>query len=216
MTTYFENKEHYLNFRQAWADAVNSEKAKPTFQTCGAWIVNDEHPHGHYVEDGGRMKVRGWITGSHVILYNILRGKHPASGFMHTTNKTKLINSSFMNLGFQQAAWHLNWTKTYAEKCFMPKEEQQSWIQRMLKFNHKSPDDYVQDQINSSRHLVEKFLEPFGGTVTVEMFHSIPKVEYEDLWYDYGIGKKIYDSGIKFKNLTEMMEYADKLKAEAA
>ena len=60
--TQFINKEHYLAFRKAWSNAVNSEKAKKKLVDAESW-------EGHAI----RVTEDGWIDGAHHILYNILR-----------------------------------------------------------------------------------------------------------------------------------------------
>jgi len=69
----FVTKEHYLHFRQAWKDYINSGKAKPTF-----------------VEDAyrGRIKYSN-LTGAQHLLFNILTEKDVSVTFKPSTNESK-------------------------------------------------------------------------------------------------------------------------------
>ena len=71
-TRYFKDKQHYMNFRQAWSEAVNSENSKPT-----------KDPEYGY-------KSPGWLTAAHMLLYALLRGQDIRKTFTPLTNENKL------------------------------------------------------------------------------------------------------------------------------
>jgi hypothetical protein len=60
-TRFFESKEHYLNFRQAWKDFHNNEEHIER----GEWTT----PHGNVKEYKTPL-----LSSSHYMLYNLLRG----------------------------------------------------------------------------------------------------------------------------------------------
>jgi hypothetical protein len=68
---YFENKEHYLAMRRAFAEAYNN-------------------PDIH-------------LQASHFMLYNVLRGKEPTSGFTERTNLRKIYHQGWVNFGSYNA-----------------------------------------------------------------------------------------------------------------
>ena len=71
-TRYFDTKEQYLSFRQAWRTAAN-----------------DKSVH---------------LTAEHFMLYNIIRGKDPQSGFSPFQRMSKIIGMGRINLGVVMAA----------------------------------------------------------------------------------------------------------------
>ena len=67
-TRFFESKEHYLNFRQAWKDFHNNEKHIER----GEWTT----PHGNVKEYKTPL-----LSSSHYMLYNLLRGYNVKYGY---------------------------------------------------------------------------------------------------------------------------------------
>lgn len=67
-TRFFESKEHYLNFRQAWKDFHNNRDHMRTFE----WTDDSGKKHE------GEVPV---LTSSHYLLYNMLRGYNIKYGF---------------------------------------------------------------------------------------------------------------------------------------
>jgi len=70
ITRYFETKDQYLNFQQAWKNAINS---------------------GVH------------LTSAHFILYNLIRGKDPQTGFTPFQRMSKITGMGIINLGVYQA-----------------------------------------------------------------------------------------------------------------
>ncbi len=93
--TFFNDKEHYLQFKAAWKKAVNSPKTKSKLETTEAY-------------SGGTCVVRrkGWITATHHLIYNLLRGYDASRGFTPVTNKNKLTNDAYINHGLYEAYWY--------------------------------------------------------------------------------------------------------------
>lgn len=146
MTTYFETKEHYQAFRNAWARAVNDDRAKKQ-------II--EVPHTDWRTGSKTIikeKSNGWIGARHHILFNILRGKQPDTGFTPTTNSNKLRNGAYFNYGY----WAANYSLRNIIEC--------------AKKIKSAPEDYFyQRRVDS----VTAFLKPFDGTVTIEMLQNV-------------------------------------------
>jgi hypothetical protein len=53
------------------------------------------------------------VTGSDIILYNMVRGFHTKRGFSTITNPVKLANGSDPHLGFHQCAYILRYQMSY-------------------------------------------------------------------------------------------------------
>ena len=81
-TRYFNDKEHYLNFLQAWKKAAQRSS--------------------HKGEDWGYLAdVR--LTGAHMVMYALLRERDVRSAFTPITKKTKLSNGAYVNHGMYWA-----------------------------------------------------------------------------------------------------------------
>ena len=159
--TFFKHKEHYLAFRAAWAKAVNSEKAKSRTVPCDEW--NEDTCD--FTKGTGRARVKGWVTGAHVMLYNILRGKAHDVGFTPITNTNKLQNGSHINEGLYQARNMLSRQIRHANRA-LKSDNPLTKVKQM--FGKKTL--WVDDTPN--QNLVD-FLEVFDGTVTPEMVAAI-------------------------------------------
>ena len=165
MKTHFENKEHYLNFRKAWAAAVTSPLAKPTYktQTFKHWktgslttVVSKEH---------------GWITLTHHMLYNILRNKPITMGFTAVTNKNKLAAGMDPNYSARLAHGLVgDWIR---RARFLDNDEHsQPWgeFKNMGLMNDHKRELYTRQ--------LEQFFKVFDGTVTTEMLANIELPEF--------------------------------------
>lgn len=157
-TTFFTDKEHYLNFRKAWASAVNSPRAKSHLEPCHEWL------NSRLSEGTGRQRVQGWITREHAILYNLLRELSIDNGFTQVTNKKRLDNSGLRNHGLYFGTYRLQFICQNAEQLI----------------NRPFDSDWAKSSVNG-------FLEPFGETVTKEMLKKlvnyIPQIPYKTKGY---------------------------------
>lgn len=77
-TRYFNDKEHYLNFLQAWKKAAQRSASK-----------GDD---------------RGCLTGAHMVMYALLRGRDIRTAFTPITKRSKLENGFYINHGMYWAA----------------------------------------------------------------------------------------------------------------
>ena len=157
MTTYFENKEHYINFRKAWAAAVNSPRAKKTF-------IEEKNYQGGYM----RVRRLGWLKAEHYMLFNLLRNRPAETGFTPVTNKRKLLNGSSFNYAVENTAFVL---RTMVK-------EANSAISKG-------------DMFGSTK--LQEFLEPFDGTVTIQMLASITVPKIETLSPSWAKGRAVYN-----------------------
>jgi len=86
------------------------------------------------------------LSASHYLLYNVLRGKHPLSGFSPITRPTKLAMPQHPHEAFRHAVHIIN---AYASRTSTP--DKTIW----------RGDTYAE--------IIDRFLLPFGGNVTYEM-----------------------------------------------
>ncbi|KKL78968.1 hypothetical protein LCGC14_2019510 [marine sediment metagenome] len=76
-TRYFNDKQHYLNFLQAWKKAAQRSASKGEDWGC--------------------------LTGAHMVMYALLRGKDIRSAFTPTMKESKLRNGAYINHGMYWA-----------------------------------------------------------------------------------------------------------------
>jgi len=89
-TRYFTDKQHYLNFLDAWKKAAQRSASK-----------GDD---------------RGCLTGAHMMMHALLRGKDVRSAFKPITRKSKLENGAIINHGMYWACCDLVWQKHSPDK----------------------------------------------------------------------------------------------------
>lgn len=187
MTTYFNSKQQYLKFREAWAYAVNSDRRFSTLEKCDEQIREAGHcgyrKFGAVSEQTGKRLIPGWITPSHHVLYNILRNKPFDVGFSPVTNHTRLKNGMYINNGLFSAVFNL--------KCVIEAAKNyHSNIKKAENLRKEKP-NIIACSYQSSIARVNKFLEPFDGTVTVDMLASVEIPDIKPLESMYSKGRRI-------------------------
>lgn len=149
MKHLFENKAQYLNFRKAWAEAVNSPKAKSRLEKCDEWLSN-EGQYGRYSEGTGVHRVSGWINAEHHILYNLLRNKDFDRGFTEPKKEGKIPK-------LPDAVRILN----FYIKCA------RTVVDTGIGKLHKKP----------AQNKLDKFLDPFGDLMKPIVIQAMAKLE---------------------------------------
>ena len=76
-TRYFNDKQHYLNFLQAWKKAAQRSTSKGNDRRC--------------------------LTGAHMVMYAFLRGKDVRTAFTPIIKKSRLSNGAYVNHGMYWA-----------------------------------------------------------------------------------------------------------------
>jgi hypothetical protein len=109
---FFENKEHYLQFRQAWKDYINAGEAKPIEQVY------------FY---SGEVFLASQLTCKHHLIYNLLRGKDTNEMFK-LTNK---VHGQQPWFPFYDARSEIALTLRLAEKSDVSVEWQERYRKRL-------------------------------------------------------------------------------------
>lgn len=192
-TKHFETKEQYLNFRAAWASAVNDERVKKKLVTK-VWSHNG-------TKEEYKERVPGWISAAHHMLYNILRNKPFDNGFTPVTKPSKLLNGHSPNYGLYMAANHLK-----------------SVIRDAKKVTGEIDISYLGNSAARQEGALKRtlrFLEPFNKTVSIELLASFEPPKVELIYPTFGKGIKIVDkivSGnmrtLTYSDLQELYEAA--------
>lgn len=161
MTTknnFFETKEQYLAFRKAWSNAVNDPRAKSTLKEVMGYSYSYAGGRFSATEIPTQVKVPGWLTGAHHILYNIVRGREFDNGFTFVRKQSRLINGHYINDGIYSAYHYLKLKINHAKRI----------LDDRFEMAH-NPEERKAQLIK----YVEEFLEPFAGTITMEQLASI-------------------------------------------
>lgn len=189
MTTYFETKEQYLAFRKAWARAVNNDRRFSTLEPCDEWIKeaghNGRRGFGAVSEGTGKVRVPGWITATHHVLYNILRNRPIETGFTPVSKTSRLQNGAYINHGLYFAVDTLINHITYAK-------QHKTLVKQAEEAKKKYPNSYAVSEGKIKR--LEKFLEPFDGTVSIELLASIEVPKVDPLESNYAGGIKLAEA----------------------
>jgi hypothetical protein len=153
---FFTSKQNYMTFRKAFAEAQISprnKKGKPG-------------PHGE--------KSPGWISSSHFILLNIIRGLPWYRGFSPKTSKNYIENFGNADQGILDAWHHLANVVQCAKKLLDPTRIK---IPSYYDNKQKDKEKFIARTLANSQAFVNDFLEPFSGTLTLAdlVKISIPK-----------------------------------------
>ena len=135
----FTSKEHYLAFRQAWKDYINSGQAKPSRVDAG---------YG-----GGYQKISN-LTSAHHLLFCLLTEKDIAITFKPSSNESK---QGFDNADFWLSRMYNDTGRVIkydAGEANIP-----SWM-TIQKYETITEE---------KRSNIKKFFEPFGSTITLNM-----------------------------------------------
>ncbi len=162
----FKTKEQYLTFRAAWASAVNDVKSQSFLKPADEYISAT----GNISKGTGVHRNKGWLTGAHHILYNILRGRSYDKGFTPITNANKLKHGMHINEGLYNAMYYL----------------ENVWTSATQIVNGNTLSDWRANELT-------KFIEPFGNTVTIEMLADLDLPEVKALYSTFGKSKKVAD-----------------------
>jgi len=130
----------------------------------------------------------GWVQAEHFILYNLLRGRPAYRGFSLKTKYNCLVNGATINHGYARAGKQLGHMIRCAKKIVDPENQ--------------LPDYAVRS--------VQRFLEPFNKTITIEMLAALKFIAPTYWCADYTIGKEIATrirSGEKIKTFEDVAEF---------
>lgn len=128
------------------------------FRKAFANAVNNERAKSHLEPgyDNTKYRVKGWIQAEHFVLLNLLRDKPIQSGFTIIKTPRRLMNGNEPHCGFR---FNVDYLK---DMCCKHKEGSWYWEKQ------------------------QKFLEPFQGTIDLEMLYKlhdhIPEVKDLYMW----------------------------------
>jgi hypothetical protein len=163
MKHFFETKEQYLLFRKIWARAVKSPRAKSYILPSDEWITTSNY-RGYVSHNTGTIRRKGWITPSHMILYNIIRNKPIDTGFTDVTNPYKIANS-----------------EVFYDNAFSVALEQLIIYQNYTKVHLEDPKKYSEGYRKFRMDALNSFFEPFGSMITLQVFADLDIPTYNSL-----------------------------------
>jgi hypothetical protein len=181
-------------FKNAWANAVNSNNAKTQYLPCNEWMKKDpqsnprisditkyqnatitKHRWRYECISTGTSKKPGWIKGEHFLLYNILLNKPIDTGFIDRTNINKK-NGFLTNHGIYKA-----YSNLYKHHIAAHHLIRNSNIPKFLAFRKYNTIEKLKKIKNPNCGIIHliKFLEPLNDTINVStIYHlNIPKIQ---------------------------------------
>lgn len=160
-------KQQYLDIKAAWKAATKSEYAKPRF------VEETEVLAGtRYVE---RVKYPGWLQAEHHILYNLIRGKKAHAGFTIIGDPVKIMSGHILNQGYARAMFALIRHIRTAQEVV----------------DRQNKDKQVGLRSTSREDKLNRFLEPFNGTITIIDLAQIETPDYTCIESMFGPGKTV-------------------------
>lgn len=186
-TKFFDTKDQYLAFRKAFASAQNDSRAKHSFNPPKAYTT-DAKGNSVLIPVQGRQKVSGWLSATHYVLHNVVRGLPVTRGFSPKTNAANLNNGGNVNGNLCSAVAHLSSLVSYATQVLNPEPITRDsvvatwWAKTLSSIQIDAKIEEMQAAQKNSWQVrsVNAFLEPFGGAFTIEQLASL-KVPNEKL-----------------------------------
>jgi len=220
MSEFITSKEQFQKIKQAWSIAVNSPKTKKTLEACDeykydvigtipeGWEPVQPGSHAYISKGTGRYRQPGWVQAEHHLLYNILRDKPLHTGFSPIKNPNKL-NPYISNMHnfyifilslkarVEEARLlvkHNNLNKFYKkESGFMDKVMSLA----TTKVKKKNKDELTPWQVENYTKYTSWILDPFDGTVTLEMLAEVDAEQLKMIMMFDRHNKKNYWLGLK-------------------
>lgn len=208
--TYFNDKRHYHNFKAAWSRAVNSSKSKSRVRPCDEWLQDGPPNKWGYCErklskGTGTIRIKGWITAEHHLLYNILRGVEWDRGFAIYKNYNYFANGLSLGGRYNTALDNLVSWHDSAIQMFINEKRIETLTGRERDWLFRAND--------SRRAALKHNLAPFDGTVTIEMLAKLEIPTERSVVYfssDFGIGLDIvtemYDGKFRPTRIQEILD----------
>lgn len=158
-TRFFQSKEDYLKFKQAWKDFHNNE---PLVEWKDLDITFWDAPH-----DAPRVYARTKypvLSSSHYMLYNLLRGYDITRGYVPLTNEGRLTANLYM-CDYDPDPW---------QNCIGAAKAIISRARALENVNNES-----RWQRDNARKAVAYMMKPFGDTLSHEALAEIGGMLYK-------------------------------------
>ncbi len=158
-TRFFQNKEQYLAFRNAFAAGQKDKRANKTYSSATGKRWNEKTRSSE--EYTYRYKNDGWLCSTHYLLFNLVCGKDYYNGFTPKMRKAFVENRGDPDRALSAAISHLSSLIDAARTLLGMNEIQApSWI--------KDKKQYTADRMNTLQNQINTFLEPLGGVFTLQ------------------------------------------------
>lgn len=159
-TRFFQTKDQYLAFRNAFASAQKDKRARKSYSESTMQVYDSETKA--YKTVPTKIKHTGWMCSAHYLLFNLVVGKNYYSGFTPKTKKLFVECGGEADRGLNGAIEFLasmiecaNSLLNNSNSAVVP-----SWI--------KDKKQYIADKTKSWQTSVNGFLEPLGGVFTLQ------------------------------------------------
>lgn len=159
-TRFFQTKDQYLAFRNAFAAAQNDKACRKTYtESTGTRWNSTTKANETYTY---KTKHSGWLSSEHYLLFNLVTGKNYYNGFSPKTKKLFVESGGDADRGLNGAIDALATLIGYAGTLTGLNVEPQapSWI--------KDKKQFVVEKMASYQAYINTFLQPFGGVFTLQ------------------------------------------------
>lgn len=179
---FFKTKEQHIKFRKAFASAVKDPRNKKSKPNANGY------------------RKRGWITGAHIMLQNLIRGLPIDRGFTPITKQIRLDNGANPNEAVNYSKWYLqHYINTAKEFVKAAPAQLGSWelpkqtksLMDVFKFPSTKEIEATEckkacqilivaktaNRQEQYKKKVNEFLESFGDSFTI---HDLAQVEIKE------------------------------------
>lgn len=158
-TRFFQTKDQYLAFRNAFASAQKDKRAHKSYADGTSQVWDSQTKK--YSTIAIKIKNPGWMSSAHYLLFNLVVGKNYYNGFTPKTKKLFVESGGNADRGLNAAIQTLSTMIEYANNLLRKNEVQApSWI--------KDKKQFIADQTTKWQAAVNAFLAPFGGVFTLQ------------------------------------------------
>lgn len=158
-TRFFQSKDQYLAFRNAFAAAQKDKRAHKTYEQGTAEVYDSKAKA--YKTITTKIKYTGWMSSAHYLLFNLVTGKNYYNGFTPKTKKLFVECGGDADRGLSGAIGYLASLVTTAQSLLDKSAPQApSWV--------KDKKQWAADKMNASQTSINSFLEPLGGVFTLQ------------------------------------------------
>lgn len=156
---FFQSKQQYLNFRTAFAAAVNDKQCRKSYTDNTGTRWNDKTQAKETY--AYRTKRSGWLSSTHYLLFNLACGKNYYNGFSPKTKESFVTSGGCADRGLNTALYELEVQIDNAKMLIGQKEI-------VVPSYFKNIKEFKSERMAKMQNTVNAFLLPFSGVFTIE------------------------------------------------
>ena len=157
-TRFFQTKEQHKAFRIAFAAGQNDKRNRKVCSLVERPVWRDNK----YVTVMVKEKSDCWMNSAHFLLFNLVCGRDFYNGFSPKTKAIFLTSGGNPDRGMNGAIEGLGRMIASAQTILKKTSI------KIPSWNQRDKETYITKYLKNAQGLVEQFLEPLGGAITVE------------------------------------------------